>query len=70
MVTNLVLHYNIVKKLGHTELTEKFKKYIRLIVSKKQEIIHMVTRSEIRVNRTLREIEIKKIISTIDIILI
>jgi len=33
---------------------------MRLTVSEKQEIIHMVTRSEIGVNRTLREIGINK----------
>lgn len=33
---------------------------MRLTVSEKQEIIHMVTRLEIGVNRTLREIEINK----------
>jgi transposase-like protein len=33
---------------------------MRLKVSEKQEIIHMVTRSEIGVNRTLREIGINK----------
>jgi len=33
---------------------------MRLTVSEKQEIIHMVTRSEIGVNRTLREIGIHK----------
>ena len=33
---------------------------MRLTVSEKQEIIHMVTRSEIGANRTLREIGINK----------
>lgn len=33
---------------------------MRLTISEKQEIIHMVTRSEIGVNRTLREIGINK----------
>jgi len=33
---------------------------MRLTVSEKQEIIHIVTRSEIGVNRTLREIGINK----------
>jgi putative transposase len=33
---------------------------MRLTVSEKQEIIHMVTRSEIGINRTLREIGINK----------
>ena len=33
---------------------------MRLTVSEKQEIIHLVTRSEIGVNRTLREIGINK----------
>jgi transposase-like protein len=33
---------------------------MRYTVSEKQEIIHMVTRSEIGVNRTLREIGINK----------
>ena len=34
---------------------------MRLTVSEKQEIIHMVTRSEIGINRTLREIGIMHI---------
>ena len=33
---------------------------MRLTISEKQEIIHMVVRSEIGVNRTLREIGINK----------
>ena len=42
---------------------------MRLTVSEKQEIIHMVTRSEIGVNRTLREIGINKVRFTIGIML-
>jgi hypothetical protein len=34
-------------------LTEKVKKYMRLTVSEKHEIIYLDTRSEIEVNRTL-----------------
>lgn len=60
MVADLVLRYDIVKKLVHAGLTLKVRRYMRLTVSEKQEIIHMVTRSEIGVNRTLREIGINK----------
>ena len=61
IVADLVLRYDIVKKKrGNAGLTDKFKKYIRLTISEKQKIIHMVVRSEIGVNRTLREIGINK----------
>lgn len=60
MVANLVLRYDIIKKLTHVGLMVKAKKYLRLKVCEKQEIIHIVTRSEIRVNRKLQEIRINK----------
>jgi putative transposase len=48
------------KKIGNAVLNDKFKKYLRLTISEKLEIIHMVTRSEIGVNRKLGEIGINK----------
>jgi hypothetical protein len=67
MIADLFLRYDIVKKLGHFGLTEKFMKYMRLTVSEKQEIIQMVTRSEIGVNRTLRALESTKVLFAIGI---
>lgn len=40
--------------------TVKYKKYMRFTASEKQEIIHIVDRSEIGVNKTLREIGLNK----------
>ena len=40
--------------------TVKYKKYMRFTVSEKYEIINIVDRSEIGVNKTLREIGLNK----------
>lgn len=54
MVANLILSYTIVKKLGQAGLSEnyRYRKYMRLLVLEKEEIILLVKRSKFGVNRT------------------
>ncbi|MBK9193141.1 MAG: IS3 family transposase [Crocinitomicaceae bacterium] len=61
MVADLALRYDIgKKKFEHAGGSVKFKKYMRFTASEKEEIIQLVTRSEIGVNKTLREIGLNK----------
>lgn len=60
MVADLVLRYDIVKKLVRAGLTVKFNKYMRFTASEKQELINIVVGSQFGVNKTLREIGLNK----------
>ena len=61
MVADLMLRYTIVKKkLGHAGLSEKYQKHMRLTAAEKQEIIWMVERSDLGVNRTLKQLGVPK----------
>jgi|GEM_PF-2583274 len=53
MVADLVLRYDVVKKIIHAGFTVKYKKYMRFTVSEKQEIINMVVRCEIGLSRII-----------------
>jgi len=59
-VSDLMLRYDIVKKLDHSGLSIKYCKYMRLSAAEKQDIIHLVDYSDLGVNRTLRELGIHK----------
>ncbi|MGV0922493.1 IS3 family transposase [Empedobacter tilapiae] len=60
-VADLVIRYDInKKKFGNSGIVYKYRKYMRLSGEEKLEIINIVTRSEIGVNKTLRELGIHK----------
>jgi len=48
------------KKLGVFGIDEKWRKYMRLSVQEKQEIINLVNRSDLGVNRTLKQLGVNK----------
>lgn len=60
MVADLMLRYDIVKKLDHPGLSIKYGKYMRLSASEKLEIIRLVGNSDLGVNLTLRELGLNK----------
>lgn len=55
-----MFRYDIVKKLGLLGIDEKWRRYMRLSVQEKQEIIHLVDHSDLGVNRTLRQLGVNK----------
>ena len=60
MVADLMLRHMIVKKFGHAGLKWKIPEHMRLTAAEKQEIIWMVERSDLGVNRTLKQLGVPK----------
>ncbi|MFI5154266.1 MAG: IS3 family transposase [Chitinophagales bacterium] len=61
MVADLMLKLRYrKKKLEHAGVSEKYRKHMRLSASEKMEIIRLVERSDLSVNRTLQQLGINK----------
>lgn len=58
MVAVLILKYDIVKKLAASGIDQNWRKYMRLTTTEKQEIIQLVDRSELGVNKLIPTVPI------------
>ena len=60
MYADLMLRYTIVKKAWTYWIKRKLQKHMRLTAEEKQEIIWIVERSDLGVNRTLQQLGVPK----------